>query len=101
MRFRCTGLVLLLCIGTWSASAESKVARDWAKHPAIVQIDTGEDIFAIGDVHGDYARLVKLLAAAKIIERPANAEAADPDAVRWIAGKENRIATTREENDPY
>ena len=52
-----------------------------------MQIDTGEDIFAIGDVHGDYARLVKLLAAAKIIERPANAEAADPDAVRWIAGK--------------
>lgn len=82
MRLRCTSLVLLLCIGTRSAPAESKIARDWAKYPAIVQIDTGEDIFAIGDVHGDYDRLVKLLTAAKIIERPA-----DPDAVRWIAGK--------------
>jgi hypothetical protein len=75
-------LVLLLCIGTWSARAESKIARDWTKHPAIVQIDTGEDIFAVGDVHGDSDRLLKLLTAARIIERPAS-----PDAVRWIAGK--------------
>jgi hypothetical protein len=82
VRFRCTGLVLLLCIGTGTAPAESKIARDWAKYPAIVQIDTSEDIFAIGDVHGDYDRLVKLLAAAKIIERPAS-----PEAVHWTAGK--------------
>ena len=56
--------------------------RDWAKHPAIVQIDTREDIFAIGDVHADYDRLVKLLAAARIIERPTNSEK-----IEWIAGK--------------
>lgn len=82
MRFRCTGLVLLLGIGTWNAPAESRIARDWAKYPAIVQIDTSEDIFAIGDVHADYDRLVKLLTAAKIIERPAG-----PDTVKWTAGK--------------
>ena len=82
MRPRCTGLVLLLCIGTWNAPAESKIARDWAKYPAILQIDASEDIFAIGDVHGDYDRLVKLLTAAKIIDYPA-----DRDAVKWIAGK--------------
>jgi calcineurin-like phosphoesterase family protein len=82
VRFRCAGLVLLLGIGTRNAPAASKIARDWTKYPAIVQIDTGEDIFAIGDVHADYDRLVKLLAAAKIIERPAS-----PEAIHWTAGK--------------
>ena len=81
-RVLCAGLILLLCIGTRIAPAESKVARDWSKYPAIVQIDTDEDIFAIGDVHGDYDRLVKLLVTAKIIERPAS-----PETVKWTAGK--------------
>ena len=81
-RFHCAGLALALCLGPLSALAESKVTRDWTKYPAIVQIDTSEDIFAIGDVHGDYDRLVRLLAAAKIIERPAS-----PDSLHWIAGK--------------
>jgi hypothetical protein len=86
VRLRCVGLVLLLCIGTWNAPAENKIARDWTKYPAIAQVDTSEDIFAdifaIGDVHGDYDRLVKLLTAAKIIERPAT-----PEAIHWTAGK--------------
>ncbi len=80
MRFRCTGLVLLLIAG--HAFAAEKIARDWTKYPAIVQIDTDEDVFAIGDVHGDYDRLMKLLAAAKIIESPAS-----PESVNWTAGK--------------
>ena len=87
-RALCAGLVLLLCIGTRNALAESKVVRDWAKYPAIAQIDTDEDIFAIGDVHGDYDRLVKLLTAAKIIERPAS-----PETITWIAGKAVLIFT--------
>jgi len=82
VRFRCACLVLLLCTGAWNAPAGSKIARDWTKFPAIVQIDTSEDIFAIGDVHGDYARLVKLLAAAKIIEHSSS-----PETVKWTAGK--------------
>jgi len=40
---------LLLFAGTASAQ---KIARDWAKYPAIVQIDTREDVFAVGDAHG-------------------------------------------------
>jgi hypothetical protein len=66
----------LLCV------VQSAPARDWKQYPAIVQIDTDADIFAVGDVHGDYDRLVKLLAAARIIERPAN-----PEMVTWIAGR--------------
>ena len=80
-------MVLLLFIGIWHAPAESRIGRDWAKYPAIVQIDTSEDIFAIGDVHGDYDRLVKLLTTAKIIEHTASPETVAPDAVTWIAGK--------------
>lgn len=87
MRYYCVGLVLLLSIGSQAAfaqtaPAENKIVRDWGKYPAIVQIDTNEDIFAVGDVHGDYDRLVKLLTAAKIIDHPA-----DPDAVKWTAGR--------------
>jgi len=80
------GLNLLFLAGP--SVAADKIARDWAKYPAIVQIDTSEDIFAIGDVHGDYDRLVKLLATAKIIEGPAS-----PEAVKWIAGKSVLVFT--------
>jgi len=82
VRFRRTILALLLLAGPTFAT--DKIRRDWKKHPAIVQIDTSEDIFAIGDVHGDYDRLVKLLAAAKIIERDTGA---------WIAGRAVHVFT--------
>ncbi len=62
---------------------QQKVERDWAKYPAIVQVDTREDIFVVGDVHGDYDHLVRALQAANIIARqPGRA-----DEVNWIAGK--------------
>lgn len=88
MRFDCIGLALLLWMGpqaalAQSATAQNRIARDWAKYPAIVQIDTNEDIFAVGDVHGDYDRLVKLLNAARIIE----GGNAGPQKVTWIAGR--------------
>ncbi|MBC7476056.1 MAG: hypothetical protein H7263_17370, partial [Candidatus Sericytochromatia bacterium] len=57
--------------------------RDWSKNPAIVNVSTSQDIFAMGDVHGDYDTMVKLLKGAKIIkdipDKPAN--------VQWNAGK--------------
>ncbi|MCU1339346.1 MAG: metallophosphoesterase [Bryobacterales bacterium] len=81
MRIHRVGCALLLWAG--AAFPQSKVSRDWAKHPAIVQIDTTEDIFAVGDVHGDYDRLVKLLSAAGIIE----IRATESRTVTWIAGR--------------
>lgn len=68
-----------------SLFAPKKVVRDWAKYPAIVQIDTSEDIFAIGDVHGDYDRLVKLLRAAGI--------AGSDGQANWKAGQAVLIFT--------
>ncbi|HEY1495684.1 MAG TPA: metallophosphoesterase [Candidatus Solibacter sp.] len=52
------------------------------KDPAVVQIDTAEDVFAVGDVHGDCDRLLKLLSAAGLVEgSPASPK------VHWAGGK--------------
>ena len=65
------------------------LARDWVKQPAVVEIDTAADVYAVGDVHGDYDRLAALLTAAGLI--PAAPDA--PDAVRWKAGKAVLVCT--------
>jgi hypothetical protein len=63
--------------------------RDWAKNPAIVQVDTAADIFAIGDVHSDYVRLTLALKGAGLIERiPDRA-----NNVRWTGGKSIFVIT--------
>jgi hypothetical protein len=69
--------------GSLAQKAQRKVVRDWAKDPAGVQIETTEDVFAIGDVHGDRDRLVKLLSGAGIVASVPGA----PGEVRWRAGK--------------
>jgi Calcineurin-like phosphoesterase len=64
-------------------------ARDWKGCPAIVEIDTAHDIYAIGDVHGDYERLVTLLLAHKLIAE----DPPEPRKVRWAAGKATLVCT--------
>jgi Calcineurin-like phosphoesterase len=64
-------------------------ARDWMKFPSIVEIDTPEKIIALGDVHGDYDRLVNLLVAGKVLE----AAPASPDKPKWIAKKAVFVCT--------
>src|SRR5262249_50901857 len=49
----------------------------------VLELDTNEDVFAIGDVHGDRKRLVKVLRSAKLV--PALPSA--PDQVKWGGGK--------------
>ena len=66
--------------------AQKKISRDWAKDPAVVQIDTTEDVFAIGDVHGDCDRLLRLLSASGLIEGP-------PSPVHWAGGKRVLVVT--------
>jgi hypothetical protein len=77
------GAVALSVFGLTAAPAQQKTARDWVKDPAVVQIETTEDVFAIGDVHGDRDRLVKLLSGAGLV---AGVEGAAGE-VRWTAGK--------------
>src|SRR5262245_53073609 len=60
-----------------------EIDRDWSTSPAIVQIDTNEDIYAVGDAHGDFKRLVKVLAGAGIIR----GKPKDPEDLKWAARK--------------
>lgn len=66
-----------------SPAADAAVhARNWTAHPAVVQVDGVSEIWALSDVHGDYAALVKLLAGANVIAKVPDG----PSAVQWTAG---------------
>jgi hypothetical protein len=69
MTFRREIRALVLASVMPAVWAQSKVARDWERNPAVAQVDTRADVLAIGDVHGDYDRLAKLLAAARVIDK--------------------------------
>jgi hypothetical protein len=73
--------ILLLVCALPCTSASLKVARDWSKNPAVVQIDTRADIFAIGDIHGDRDRLIRLLTGAKLVQ-----PGASTGRIAWTGG---------------
>lgn len=58
------------------------LTRDFATHPAIVEVDDADHLYAVSDAHGEYDGLVKLLAANRLI---ASAEP-DPARVKWTGG---------------
>jgi hypothetical protein len=65
-----------------NAAQTQQINRDWSKYPAIIELETENDIFVIGDIHGDYEGLIELLLASEIIsKKPAN-----PENVKWTAG---------------
>lgn len=84
LRINVIALAFALC-GSAAAAGKGalKPTRDWTKYPAVVEVDTNEDVFAISDAHADYTRLAGVLAAAKII----GAVPEKPEQVVWIAGK--------------
>lgn len=63
--------------------------RDWSKHPAVVQVDTTEDILVMGDTHADPARMLGVLVSAKII---GSAPQKSSD-IQWAAGKSVLVIT--------
>jgi hypothetical protein len=63
--------------------------RNWGRCPAVVTLETNERVFALGDTHGDYDRLVRLLAAGKLIDGVPNA----PDEVKWSGGRSILVVT--------
>jgi hypothetical protein len=68
---------------------QRRVNRDWTKCPAIVEIADADNVYAVGDVHGDYDRLVALLSSAKVIAaRPDR-----PENPRWVAGNGVLVCT--------
>ena len=57
------GIMLTIIVCGIVANGAATATRDWTKNPAVVQFDTPEDIFAIGDPHGDLERPARALAA--------------------------------------
>ncbi len=48
-------------------AAPTSAARDWAAHPAIVDVPAPAVLYAVSDVHGGYDRLATLLLANKLL----------------------------------
>jgi calcineurin-like phosphoesterase family protein len=87
-------LLLVVCGGVAECAP---VSGGWNPNPAIVQLDTSEEIFAIGDPHGDPYRLATVLAAAGLIERIALVKCPqqlkDPPTVNWTGGRKVLVIT--------
>lgn len=80
-------LCLLLLIAALAAVPLS--ARDWNQCPAVVTLQTTEVVYALGDTHGDYERMVKLLATGKLID----GIPASPEQVKWSGGQSILVVT--------
>jgi len=63
--------------------------RDWQRCPAVATVDTQETVYALGDIHGDYKRLVTLLVAGHLMTAAPSA----PDQAAWSGGHAILIVT--------
>ncbi|HYI10891.1 MAG TPA: metallophosphoesterase [Thermoanaerobaculia bacterium] len=63
--------------------------RNWGRCPAVVALETTEVVHALGDTHGDYDRLVQLLAAGKLIA----GVPASPAQATWTGGRSILVVT--------
>jgi hypothetical protein len=79
---------VLVSVGSF-VSGTPKARRDWSKYPAVVEIDTNEEVFAVGDAHADPDRLAAVLAKAKLIKGVPK----KPADVKWAAGKSVLVVT--------
>jgi hypothetical protein len=72
--------------------APSVPPRDWSQNPAIVELKAPGVVWAIGDTHGDYTRLIDLLVKGEIIDEVSR----QPDQlanVKWKAGNAVLVCT--------
>ena len=64
-------------------------ARDWGRFPAIIERDTSAEVVALGDVHGGYERLVKLLSVGNLITQDARSSVG----YSWTGGTRILVCT--------
>lgn len=64
-------------------AALSAPKRDWSAHPAIVETDDADDIYAVSDAHGHYELLAQLLEANHLMKAGAGG---DPTKATWTGG---------------
>jgi hypothetical protein len=79
----------LLLLLTAALVAVPLFGRDWNQCPAVVTLQATEVVYALGDTHGDYERMVKLLAAGKLID----GIPASPEQVKWSGGHAILVVT--------
>ncbi|HKR62801.1 MAG TPA: metallophosphoesterase [Thermoanaerobaculia bacterium] len=63
--------------------------RDWKACPAVVEFDTKRTVYALGDIHADYDRAVKLLIAGSLMSDFPD----KPTKARWTGGKSVLVVT--------
>lgn len=83
------GLVLVFTSNGVLARNPPKATRDWTKHPVVVEVNTTETVFAVGDAHADPNRLAAVLAKAGIIKSVPK----KPSDAKWAAGKSVLVVT--------
>ena len=69
--------------------ARAVYARDWNRFPAVIERDTTNEVVALGDVHGGYERLVKLLSLAGLIKP----DGQSPVGYSWSGGNRLLLCT--------
>lgn len=82
---RCAAALLLLA----ALSSFGAPPRNWGRCPALISLDTSETIYALGDTHGDYDRLVALLVSVKLMDGVPDA----PKDARWSGAKSILVVT--------
>lgn len=85
MRRSLTTLLLLIALPLLGETPP----RNWGRCPAVVNLETAEVVYALGDTHGDYDRLVTLLVAGRLIA----GVPASPQQVSWTGGKSILVVT--------
>jgi Calcineurin-like phosphoesterase len=94
-RIAAIGLAAGIAIGAIStpspltAPATAPVKRDWQAYPAVVELQNDTDVYALGDVHGDYDKAVKLLVGTGLI----GGLPSSPKNVNWTGGKSMLVCT--------
>ncbi len=63
--------------------------RDWQQYPAIAQADMPVVLYALGDVHGDYERLVEVLLVGRIVANVPD----NPEHAKWTGAKSVLVVT--------
>jgi hypothetical protein len=79
--------LLLLTLGC-SDKKGGPLHRDWAQHPAIVEVDTDQDVFGVGDPHADFTRLSALLSGAGLAQ-----QGTTPEGAQWLGGRAVLVCT--------
>ncbi len=89
--FGAVGAIASGCAGTpaaddtTSGAVSSRVGRSFASHPAVVDIDDADEIYALSDPHGGYATLGALLQANHLVTS-FSADPREANKAEWTGG---------------